>query len=78
MKGRIFSESSIEKLMAFFGFQPDVLASYRHNQNEMMKDLGIEARTLESQGTAIIIVFHFLYIRQIEFKTKNNIPMGCD
>lgn len=44
----------------------------------MMKDLGIGARTLESQVTAIITTFHFLYIRQIEFKTKSNIPVGCD
>lgn len=77
-KGRIVSDSSVEALMAFFNFYPDVLASCRHSQNEMMKDLGIEARTLESQVTAIITAFHFLYRRQIEFKTKSNIPKSCD
>lgn len=64
--------------MEVFTFKPDVLASHRHSQNEMMKDLGIEARILESQVTVIITAFHFLYIRWIEFKTKSNIPMGCD
>ena len=44
----------------------------------MMKDLGIETRTPESKVTAIITAFHFLYIRRPEFKTKSNIPMGCD
>lgn len=41
-------------------------------------ELGNWSQDSESQVTAIITAFHFLHIKQAEFRTKINIPVGCD